>query len=94
MAAVEGAVRCGPPKLTRDGAAHRGAVQPSAAGRSGDPVMKVLSKIVVVALACAFLAGGLCGCEKKPQTPGEKLDHALEKASDALHDAGDALDTK
>lgn len=53
--------------------------------------MNITRKIVLVALTSAFLAGGLCGCEKKPETPGEKLDDALNKAGDALEDAGKSL---
>lgn len=53
--------------------------------------MDVAKKPAVLLVAAAFLAALLCGCDKNGDTPGQKLDKALDKTGDTLKDAGDAI---
>jgi hypothetical protein len=51
-------------------------------------------RIVLVLLASALAAGGLCACDRQSETPGQKLDKALDKAGDSIKDAGEAIKPK
>lgn len=50
--------------------------------------MKVSKTTALHALAAAALAAGLCACN---DSPGDKLDRAIDKTGDAIKDAGDAI---
>ena len=51
--------------------------------------MKIPNKLVLLVVSVAFIA---CGCAKE-ETPGDKLDNALDKAGDTLKDAGEKIKT-
>ena len=56
--------------------------------------MNLAKKTVLSIVTSAFLVGGLGACDKTGETPGEKLDRALDKTGDAVKDAGDAIKPK
>jgi len=56
--------------------------------------MHVSKKTVLVALTSASLAVGLCACDRNGDTPGQTLDKGLNKAGDAIKDAGEAIKPK
>lgn len=45
---------------------------------------KIPAAVAAVALACALVA-----CKKEPETPGEHLDHMLDKAKEGAEKAGE-----
>lgn len=47
--------------------------------------MNNLKTFILMASVALFMAG----CESKPDTPGERLDNAVEETGDAIEDAGD-----
>ena len=49
--------------------------------------MSMIKKFALVFVASAFVVGGLGGC-KKEETPGQKLDKAVDNAKDAAKDLG------
>ncbi len=53
--------------------------------------MSIAKKSVVLVLSTALLAGGLCACDKSGDTPGQKLDKALDKTGETVKDAGEAI---
>ena len=55
--------------------------------------MNVFKNSVRLLLTSALLASGLCGCDKG-DTPGQSLDKGLNKAGDAVKDAGEAIKPK
>ncbi len=44
-----------------------------------------ISKVAFAVVVASFVVAGLGGC-KKEETPGEKLDHAADKAKSAAED--------
>ena len=60
----------------------------------GDPAMNVVKKTLLLVLSSAFLVGGLGACERTGETPGEKLDRALDNTGDKVKEAGEAIKTK
>ena len=54
--------------------------------------MKHAMRRVLLATVSAILAAGLCACGGR--TPGEGLDHALDKTGEAVKDVGDAIQPK
>ena len=51
-------------------------------------------KLALLAVITSFLATGLCGCDKSGDSPGEKLDKALDKTGEKIKEAGDAIQPK
>jgi hypothetical protein len=45
--------------------------------------MRISKKLVLVLVASSFVAVGLGGC-KKEETPGQKVDNAVEKAKEGF----------
>jgi len=56
--------------------------------------MRDSKKRILLAMASAILAAGLCACDGSGRTPGEKLDGALDKTGEAVKDAGEAIQPK
>lgn len=56
--------------------------------------MIVATRFAVVVAACALVVGCLGGCDKSGDTPGQKLDKALDKTGDEVKKAGDAIKPK
>jgi hypothetical protein len=54
--------------------------------------MNVVKRTVVLAVAGAFLAAGLCACDGR--TPGQDLDKALVKTGDTVIEVGEAIKPK
>jgi len=55
--------------------------------------MKTMKSAIIT--ICSILGAlALTSCEKTPDTPGEKLDESIEKASDTVKDAGHAISEK
>ncbi len=55
--------------------------------------MNIAKKTVVLMATSAFLAAGLCGCDKG-DTPGQSLDKGLDKAGEKIKEAGEAIKPK
>ena len=53
--------------------------------------MNSVKKVLVLLVASAVLAGGICACDRGGETPGAQLDNALDKAGDKVKEAGDAI---
>ena len=53
--------------------------------------MIVAKKMALFVLTSAFLAGGLCACDSRDNTAGERLDTALEKTGEKVKEAGEAI---
>lgn len=45
----------------------------------------------LLAVIASLLVAGLCGCDKSGDTPGQKLDRALDKTGEKIKEAGDAI---
>ncbi|MCE9638119.1 MAG: hypothetical protein K8T90_20650 [Planctomycetes bacterium] len=56
--------------------------------------MHITKKTALLVLTSAFLGLGLCACNNRGDTPGEKLDRALDKTGDKVKEAGEAIKTK
>ncbi len=53
--------------------------------------MRIARRLVLLVLASGVLAAGLCACDSRGGTPGEKLDRVLDKTGDKVKEAGDAI---
>jgi len=62
--------------------------------RPGALVMNIAKKTVVPILTLASLVAGLCACGLDGDTPGQTLDRGLNKAGDAVKEAGEAIKPK
>ena len=56
--------------------------------------MNIAKKTVLTMLSLASLAVGLCACGLDGDTPGQTLDKGLNRAGDAVKDAGEAIKPK
>jgi hypothetical protein len=56
--------------------------------------MNAQARKLVLVLASAGVAAGLCACGGDGATPGQNLDRALDRTGDLVIEAGDAIKTK
>jgi len=49
-----------------------------------------MKKTTIITLAGLFSLFALCSCGQ-PETPGEKIDAAIDEAGDGIEEAGDAV---
>jgi hypothetical protein len=51
-------------------------------------------RTVLLVVASALVAAGLCACDKSGGSPGQKLDRALDQTGEKFKEVGESIKTK